>query len=202
MTKEDIQRVLARSLEYYKCEVFGTDKESEKPSRERIDWIYDKIKGSSEKPIIQDGLEKEYEDYVVKDLCFSKLVNRNAGLVIARYFAKWGAEHLADARKTSPIDLEEAAEEYMQGEIDSGHDCLEIETNEPLYYPEAMKHAFIAGAKWQNEQMIKESIPCKVFWHDGPLLDYTQEQQDNALERIGADVGDKVKIIIIKEDEK
>ena len=35
-------------------------------------------------------LEKEYEDYVVKDPCFSKLVNRNAGLVIARHFYEFG----------------------------------------------------------------------------------------------------------------
>ena len=50
MTKEEIQRVLDLSLKYYKSEVFGTDKESEKPSSERIDWIYDKMKGDSEAP--------------------------------------------------------------------------------------------------------------------------------------------------------
>ena len=60
--------------------------------------------------------------------------------------------------------------------------------------------AFWKGAKWQKEQMMQEAISCKVFWHDGPLLDYTQEQQDNALERIGANVGDKVRLIIVKED--
>lgn len=59
---------------------------------------------------------------------------------------------------------------------------------------------FLEGAEWAREQMMKDAIPCKVFWHDGPLLDYTQEQQDNALERIGANVGDKVKVIIVKED--
>ncbi len=56
------------------------------------------------------------------------------------------------------------------------------------------------GYRRCREQMMKDAIPCKVFWHDGPLLDYTQEQQDNALERIGANVGDKVKIIIVKEN--
>jgi hypothetical protein len=50
MTKEEIQKVLALSLEYYKSEVFGTDKESKKSSHERIDWIYDKLKGSLETP--------------------------------------------------------------------------------------------------------------------------------------------------------
>ena len=60
MTKEEIQRVLDLSLEYYKSEVFGTDKESEKPSRERIDWIYDKMKGSSEVP---NDIEEAAEDF-------------------------------------------------------------------------------------------------------------------------------------------
>ena len=41
----------------------------------------------------QEGLEEEYKDYVERDPVYSKLVNRNAGLDIARHFAKWGAEH-------------------------------------------------------------------------------------------------------------
>ena len=48
----------------------------------------------SEKPMNQEELEEEYKDYVVNDPVYSKLVNRNAGLVIARHFAQWGAEHL------------------------------------------------------------------------------------------------------------
>ena len=47
----------------------------------------------SEKPV-QEGLEEEYQGYVENDPVYSKLVNRNAGLSIARHFAKWGAEHL------------------------------------------------------------------------------------------------------------
>ena len=43
-------------------------------------------------------------------------------------------------------------------------------------------------------------IDCKVFWYDGPLLDYTQEQQDDALEKIDAHPGDKVKLIILKDE--
>ena len=47
----------------------------------------------SEKPMNQEGLKEEYKDYVESDPVYSKLVNRNAGLSIARHFAKWGAEH-------------------------------------------------------------------------------------------------------------
>lgn len=50
------------------------------------------------------------------------------------------------------------------------------------------------------EELKKDAIHCNVFWHDGPLLDYTQEQQDDVLERIGADVGDKVMLIILKDE--
>ena len=46
----------------------------------------------SEKP--NEGLEEEYKNYVENDPVYSKLVNRIAGLSIARHFAKWGAEHL------------------------------------------------------------------------------------------------------------
>lgn len=67
-------------------------------------------------------------------------------------------------------------------------------------YNKTMEEVFKDGWNACKEQMMKEAISCKVFWHDGPLLDYTQEQQDNALERIGAHVGDKVRLIIVKED--
>lgn len=50
------------------------------------------------------------------------------------------------------------------------------------------------------EELKKDAIHCNVFWHDGPLLDYTQEQQDDALERIRANVGDKVMLIILKDE--
>lgn len=46
---------------------------------------------------------------------------------------------------------------------------------------------------------LENSMVCKVGWYDGPLLDYTQEQQDDLLEKIGANVGDKIRVILIKE---
>ena len=46
---------------------------------------------------------------------------------------------------------------------------------------------------------LENSMVCKVDWYDGFLLDYTQEQQDKLLEKIGANVGDKIKVILIKE---
>ena len=50
-----------------------------------------------------------------------------------------------------------------------------------------------------KEVGLENSMVCKVDWYDGFLLDYTQEQQDELLEKIGADVGDKIRVILIKE---
>ena len=50
-----------------------------------------------------------------------------------------------------------------------------------------------------KEVDLENSIVCKVGWYDGILLGYTQEQQDELLEKIGANVGDKVRVILIKE---
>lgn len=55
----------------------------------------------SEKPT-QEGLEEEYKDYVVNDPVYSKLVNRNAGLVIASHFAQWGADWQKEQEWESP----------------------------------------------------------------------------------------------------
>lgn len=129
-------------------------------------------------------------------------------------------------RPKSSDNLEEAARLYAIPHYTKDIDVHHIEE---YSYDTGLEAAFIAGAKWQAEQekdewlkdregcfwdgveegkramekqMMKEAISCNVIWHDGPLLDYTQEQQDNALEKIGATIGDKVRIIIVKEDER
>lgn len=50
-----------------------------------------------------------------------------------------------------------------------------------------------------KEMDLENSIVCKVDWYDEFFLDYTQEQQDKLLEKIGANVGDKIRVILIKE---
>lgn len=50
-----------------------------------------------------------------------------------------------------------------------------------------------------KEVDLENSMVCKIDWYDGFLLDYTQEQQDTLLEKIGANVGDKIRVILIKE---
>ena len=64
------------------------------------------------------------------------------------------------------------------------------------------KECYIDGAKWQKEQIMKDAIKGTVDWLDGPFLNFTQKEQDDALERIGAKIGDKVKIVIIKDEQQ
>ena len=58
MTQEEISKVLELALEYYKLEIFGTGKESQPPTQERIDYIYDHMQ--SYLPANLDDAEFEY----------------------------------------------------------------------------------------------------------------------------------------------
>ena len=172
----------------------------------------------SEKPMNQEGLEEEYKDYVENDPVYSKLVNRNAGLGIARHFYELGCTRTAEkfddieynrqrAEESVPNDLEEAAEEYSK-DYESGPNRIAI-------------NAFIAGAKWQaeqdtrdmymsdnrhfqkvyelgkkdmKEQMMKEAVEGEI----------TKDNRGNNVVRSGVfnngfEMGDKVRIIIVKE---
>jgi hypothetical protein len=56
MTKEEIKKVLDLALEYYKLEIFGTGKESQPPTQERIDYIYERMQ-----PSLPSGLDEAAE---------------------------------------------------------------------------------------------------------------------------------------------
>ena len=80
----------------------------------------------SEKPMKQEELEEEYKDYVVNDPVYSKLVNRNAGLVIARHFAQWQKQHDAELIEIAYNDgitigmtkqKEQMMKEAVEGEV-------------------------------------------------------------------------------------
>ena len=92
---------------------------------------------------------------------------------VARHFAQWGAEHLANSNdevvinghkveydkdkdaitmEAIPNDLEEAAWDCV---LDS------VDVNNPVLLPkykELLTYLFIAVAKWQKEQMMQEAV--------------------------------------------
>lgn len=77
-------------------------------------------------------------------------------------------------------------------------------------YPNSdWNHGYVASCEkilsFLNTLEVKEvdlenSMVCKVGWYDGFFLDYTQEQQDSVLKKIGVTVGDKVKVLVIKQE--
>jgi hypothetical protein len=110
--------------------------------------------------------------------------------------------NLSNAQRTvknrkEPVseDLKEASRNYADNE----------EYGDDVYF--AIKAAFEAGAKWQKEQMMAKSIeavvsqvPCSneiILYNPSSVDKYYLPQEMN---KLGLNKGDKVKLIIIKED--
>ena len=53
---------------------------------------------------------------------------------------------------------------------------------------------------WQKEQMMKDVMPCVLEWYDGFVLNFTEEQLNDVVTKNNINIGDKVKVIVIKED--
>ena len=114
----------------------------------------------SEKPMNQDGLEEEMEEFFetmpvlehenIFDVTFQK---------IARHFAEWGAEHLRDSTKKIDKSLEEYASragfDYVDGIVQEEPDHRWNDHDVEFAY----RDGIIAGAEWQKRQMLKDAIP-------------------------------------------
>lgn len=85
--------------------------------------------------------------------------------------------------------LEEAADKHIRSVVDAaGHPGWDWTTQD-------IADAFIAGAEWQKSQMLKEAVEVTV---QSPLLGPPMV----CCIANGCSDGDKVRIIIVKEDEK
>ena len=142
----------------------------------------------SEKPMNQNGLEREIAR------CLWKLSDdpSNEELrMFASHFAEWGAEHLANAHKTftTTNGLEEAADNHIRKVVDAaGHPGWDWTTQD-------IADAFIAGAKWQKEQMMKEAVEGEV------VKDWDNNLSVKSGVICGFKFGEKVRVIVLpKED--
>jgi hypothetical protein len=93
---------------------------------------------------------------------------------------------MAEEKKTT---LEEAAGLYL-------------DNHKPLtrYNWGDLEEAFIAGAKWQKQQMMKDAVEGKIYGYDDGSFELIASWLDMPKSPIFKD-GDKVKIVIVKSDE-
>lgn len=167
----------------------------------------------SEKPI-QEGLEEELERFIASgksvtvDDYGTYKVSYHDFKKVARHFAEWqkakddryidtiyqqGIEKGKDEMMEQLVsdDLEEAADKYA-----------EKLTSEP-YLQIVHKTDFIAGAEWDREQMMKEAVEgtiCKDEYRETAPFYYVESELFNLPQNMM--IGDKVRIIIVKEGEK
>lgn len=136
-----------------------------------------------------------------------KFASREEALAwVEKMREKWGAEHLADSRKMSPNDLEEAAKEFANQDcvtfisrkkgFIAGAKWQEEKDQETIKLAE--DHAFLAGSDWQREQMLSEAAEGEVVKDINNKLAVTAKNVN--LDKFK--FGDKVRVIIVKEDEK
>lgn len=133
--------------------------------------------------------------------------------IVARHFAEWGMEQ-ASGSSEIPNGLEEAAEKYAyEGMPD------EMKSYVKPVGDEVIKN-FIAGAKWQAEQLLKSSpLPEDTVLYNKGVEEGKRLMMEEAVEgeygyfsnasktilpsgKLNLKEGDKVRIIIVKEDEK
>lgn len=109
---------------------------------------------------------------------------------------RWHKEHFGNKR-----DWEKTSGEYLtrKSQLDIAHHFAEWQKQQ---MKETLQTEYEKGRFDMQQEMMKDAISCNVDWYDGFRLDYTQERQDDILLKLGADVGDKVKIIIIKEEQQ
>lgn len=155
-----------------------------------------------EQPICE-GLERAVVDYFegywpgmeTAEQCNTDLhFTPPAIMRLARHFYELGCRRTAEkydeieykrqrAEESVPKDLEEAAENYAellpQGRVSKKYSAID----------------FIAGAKWQKEQMMSEAVEGEVVKDISNKLAVTAK-----INLDGFKFGQKVRIIVVKED--
>lgn len=168
-----------------------------------VDKYMDEIRGREpEKPM---NLEEEINRYLHEE-CSD---DDEPGIhEIAEHFAKWGYLRAAEkyneieynrqrAEESVPNDLEEAARDYAWDDYGIIYEGERVNG----YIIDHVKDAFIAGAEWQKEQMMKEGAEGEIR-KDGTIgyFEFSNEQQFHSLLEKFQDC-DKVRIIVCKKDD-
>lgn len=158
--------------------------------------IIEKIKAEIErlKKAQEVSEDKDYAQYELDVACGYDMACDD----ILSFLSTLESEHLADASKTLPNELEEAAGDYERT-VNYGGD---------IYSNVAIRKAFIAGAKWQKEQMFNNAIEGSitsangVFGYDVAAFKFDDDHKYIILlsHKEGRKYGDKVRITIVNEE--
>lgn len=118
------------------------------------------------------------------------------------YLLKDVLNYLADKEEPASEDLEEVAKYYIPSEF--YHMTIESEgegSGENVYDYIQMIDMFKAGAKWQKEQMMKDSVDACVtgirIYKEENEVDFTVMYKKGI---IPYEIEQEVKVIVIKED--
>ena len=148
---------------------------------DKLDIMLDDALAKETKESWNERLGKE--EHVSKDfeMALAEMVDKAQKCVVEPWVvaAQWKDELIGLAKSEEPVseDLEEAANDYS------------------IY--DAKIEAFKDGAQWQKEQMMSKAIDALVHTFDnGYIRVGTQLLANN---KYGLKVGDKVKVIIIKD---
>lgn len=101
-------------------------------------------------------------------------------------------------QEQSSEDLEEAAEKQVNEALFKWSYDDEDGIEQYVY------DSFIAGAEWHREQMLKDAVEGKVVELGGTYKDLTisveGKELNEALQPLGVKDGDRVRVMIVKED--
>ena len=153
----------------------------------------------------------EYHQFIIHE-CKEEPVNNDFEMALAEMIykaqtsvveplviaAQWKDELIKLAKSEEPVseDLEEAASRYAKEEYSRKNPATLPDKCIGCYAP--IMYAFKAGAQWQKEQMMSKAVDALVHTFDnGYIRVGTQLLENN---KYGLKVGDKVKVIVIKED--
>lgn len=124
------------------------------PCDGRCSWVvdYPKLKGLKEMKRPELDIVTEYDEQFNSDPAFGKLVNRNAGIAVARHFYERGQRKAAEMYDEIEYNRQRAEEEMSdktlnEKAVDYANGLAKDGISHELY-----KMTFVAGAKWMAEQ--------------------------------------------------
>lgn len=141
----------------------------------------------SEKPMNPDEFKKEIEKTWLEYECYNEDYDKVAEMSwnefenVARHFYELGKQSISPEIHN---ELEEAANKHGDS-----HNAIN-------YSRSVAVDSFIAGAKWDRSQMMKEAVEGRVISNDGISFPVSNE-----IHRLKLMEGDKVRIIVCKNED-